>query len=76
MVDISTNTLMLAIKAVQRDIKHYEELAGDAVDDEDVEYYGQYVLDLTKAMSELGTLYQEARKRHPQCPTLDELVRE
>lgn len=76
MVDISTNTLMLAIKAVQRDIKHYEELAGEAVDDEDVEYYGQYVLDLSRAMSELGTLYQEALKHHPECPTLDELVRE
>lgn len=75
-MDISTNTLMLAIKAVQRDIQHHEKLASDAVDDGDVEYYGQYVLDLNRAMSELGTLYQEVLKHHPECPTLDELVRE
>lgn len=75
-MDISTNTLMLAIKAVQRDIKHHERLAGEAADEEDVEYYGQYVLDLNRAMSELGTLYQEALKHHPECPSLDELVGE
>lgn len=76
MVDISMNTLMLAIKAVQRDTQHHEKLAVQAADDEDVKYYGQYVLDLNRAMSELGTLYQEALKHHPECPSLDELVGE
>jgi hypothetical protein len=75
-VDISINTLMLAIKAVQRDIAWHEQIAGDdTADDESVEYHGQYVLDLSRALSELGTLYQEARQRHPDCPSLDDLVR-
>lgn len=76
MVDISMNTLMLAIKAVQRDTQYHEKLAVQAADDEDVKYYDQYVLDLNRAMSELGTLYQEALKHHPECPSLDELVGE
>jgi hypothetical protein len=75
-VNISINTLMLAIKAVQRDIDWHERIASDdSTDDETAEYHGQYVLDLSQALSELGTLYQEARQRHPDCPSLDDLVR-
>ena len=75
-MDMSINTLMLAIKAIERDIKSHEKIAqGEALSDEDSDYYGQYVLDLTQALSELAGLYQIARGGHPECPTLEELVR-
>ena len=75
-MNMSLNTLMLAIKAIERDIKTQEKLAqDDALSDEDSDYYGQYVLDLTQALSELAGLYQIARVGHPECPTLEELVR-
>ncbi|MDD4882322.1 MAG: hypothetical protein PHR30_17020 [Gallionellaceae bacterium] len=70
------NTLMLAIKAIDRDIKRHEELAQDpTLSDEDADYYGQYALDLMQALSELGGQYQIAREDHPECPTLDDLTR-
>ena len=73
---ISMNTLMLAIKAIERDIKRHEEIAqSETLNDEDSDYYGQYTLDLTQALSELGSLYQIARENHPECPTLDELTK-
>lgn len=75
-MNISMNTLMLAIKAVQRDIDRHQELAEDeALGEEEADYHSQYILDLTQALSELGGLYQTARENHPECPTLDELTR-
>lgn len=74
-MNLSLNTLMLAIKAVQRDIQRHEELAqGVGLSDEDYDYYGQYVLDLTQALSELGDLYRIAREGHPECPSLEDLT--
>lgn len=74
-MNVSLNTLMLAIKAIQRDITRYEELAQrEGLSDEDYDYYGQYVLDLTRALSELGDLYRIARESHPECPSLEELT--
>lgn len=75
-MNISLNTLMLAIKAIDHDIKRYEEIANnEMLNDEDADYYGQYVLDLTQGLSELGGLYQTARESHPECPALDELLK-
>lgn len=75
-MNLSMNTLMLAIKAVQRDIKRHEDLLQDGtLTEEDCDYYGQYVLDLTKALSELGGTYQAARREHPELPALDELMK-
>ncbi len=75
-MQFSMNTLMLAIKAMQRDIKRYEEMLQDEnLSEADSDYYGQYVLDLTQALSELGGTYQMARKDHPELPNLDELTK-
>jgi NhaP-type Na+/H+ and K+/H+ antiporter len=72
---LSLDTLMLCIKAVQRDIAWHEQLAGsEDASDEDVEYHGQYVLDLSRALSELGSLYQDARAGNPGLPELDQLL--
>ena len=75
-MNMSLNTLMLAIKAIERDIESHEKIAqAEALSDEDSDYYGQYVIDLMQALSELAGLYQIARTGHPECPTLEELVR-
>ncbi len=75
-IDISIDSLMMAIKSVQRDIKRHEELAQDTnLSDDDLDYYGQYVLDLTKVYGELGMAYQEAQKQYPECPLLEELTK-
>lgn len=72
---LSLDTLMLCIKAVQRDIAWHEQLAGsEDSSDEDIEYHGQYVLDLSRALSELGGLYQDARDGRPELPELDRLI--
>jgi hypothetical protein len=72
---LSIDTVMLAIKAIQRDIESHETLASDqATDAAEVEYHGQYVLDLSKALTELCNSYEAARLAHPQCPSLDELL--
>lgn len=74
-MNISFDTLTLAIKAVLRDIEKHEALSATD-DDEDAEYHGQYVLDLQRALGELGGLYRLARQQCPDSPTLDELVSE
>ncbi|MGN2246287.1 hypothetical protein ACFWZ3_06330 [Frateuria sp. GZRR35] len=74
-MDISIQTLMLAIKAMQRDAAWHEQRAcDDQITDEDAEYYGQYALDLSRALSELGTVYEVARKQHPDSPSVDDLL--
>ena len=42
--------------------------------DEDIEYHGQYVLDLSRALSELGSLYQDACEAQSGLPGLDQLM--
>ena len=74
---ISLNTLMLAIKSLSRDIKWYEEkLRTEELDPEDSDYYGEYVLDLSKALSELAGVYEAERSHHADkdLPTVDELT--
>ncbi|HET8726815.1 MAG TPA: hypothetical protein VFO41_04805 [Alphaproteobacteria bacterium] len=74
-MDISVNTLVLAIKAIDRDIKRHEGLLEDeALSDEDAELYGQTVLDLSRALSELGGAYQAARRDHPELPALEDWI--
>jgi hypothetical protein len=76
MTNISLETLMLSIKALQRDIaRHEQQSVSEQSNEEDAEYHGQYAMDLARALSELGGLYQDARGRHPVGPTLDELIR-
>ena len=66
------NTLILAIEAIERDIKWSEEVAQDpSLSDLDSDHDGQYVLDPTRALHEPGGQYQIARECHPECPTLE-----
>lgn len=74
-MNIAISSLVLAIRAMEEAIAKYELLAGDAsLPDDDLDYYGQYVLDLQKAFGELGGLYDELQKAHPDYPTFDALL--
>ncbi len=73
-MEISINTLLLAMYAVQRDIRHHETLNNSETSAQDErEEAGQYALDLTAALGELGMLYRQMQAEHPECPVLDEL---
>jgi len=75
-MDISINALMLAIKAMQRDIDHHRMRLSDVgISDDDADYHGQYVVDLTQALGEIGDVYEHSRKETPAAPTLDQLLR-
>jgi hypothetical protein len=74
-MNLSANTLIVALKAVDHEIKRYEKvLETEALDDDTEDAYGQYVLDLSKALGELGEAYGLARQRHPQLPPVDDLL--
>ena len=74
-MNIAISSLALAIRAMEETIAKYEALAGDAsLSDEDLDYYGQYVLDLQKAFGEVGGLYDELQKDHPDYPTFDMML--
>jgi hypothetical protein len=66
MVEISITNLVLAILAIDRDIKGREKALRDGlISEADEQEYGEYVLDLMKALSELGGIYERARQRDP-----------
>lgn len=72
-MDISTNTLVLAIKAVDREMKDREKALRDgSPEDENADESGQHVLDLMQAVSELTGAYEQARRRQPHLPPLKE----
>lgn len=73
---ISLDTLSLAIHALDRDVARHTALAQDeTLSDDDADYYSQYVLDLMKALSELGDLYEQERRNKPDFPSLDDLLK-
>ena len=75
-MNLSIYALMMAIKSIQRDIAAHEKLANDAeLSDEDLDYYGQLVLDLTKVFGELCMVYDVEQKNYPDFPPMAELIR-
>lgn len=74
-MNLSINTIAMAMYSVQRDIKHHETLNNnETLEQEEREEYGQYVLDLTQVFGELGMAYKEAQAIAPECPTIEELL--
>jgi hypothetical protein len=66
MVEISVTNLVLAILAIDRDIKARKAaLRTGSIPEAEEESYSEYVLDLMKALSELGGTYEMARQRDP-----------
>ena len=75
-MNVSINSLMMAMFSVHRDIKHHEALNNDeSLKQEAREEYGQYVLDLTHVLGELGMAYKEAQQDALEFPTIDELLK-
>ena len=71
MVEISVTNLVLAIIAMDRDIKAREKaLREGAVPEADEEEESEYVLELWKARSELAGIYDRARERNPKLAPL------
>ena len=74
-MDISLNSLMLAIKAIQRDIERREALLDDdGLSDEEADEQGHYVMDLTQALGEIGDVYEQARGAVAEAPSLETLL--
>ena len=74
-MSLSASTLMLAIKCVDREIRSWEvKLRKGELDEDDSDYYGHYVLDLTKPLGDLGSAYEEARAGNGDLPTIDKLL--
>lgn len=62
--------------SIHHDIKYHEALNNDeSLERETREKYGEYVLDLTQVLGELGMAYKEAQKDPPEFPTIDELLK-
>jgi hypothetical protein len=76
MTDISTSTLMLAIAALAREkevVTRRAERATPEVDEQ--EHFSEQAMDLDRALSELGGLYEVQRRQHPMFPPLDQLLK-
>lgn len=67
-MNISANTLILAIKSIDSEIKRRKT---GPVREDLAEESGQYVLDLTRALSELMGTYEKACGDRPELPPLD-----
>jgi hypothetical protein len=54
-------------------VKKYKIMTQDEnASDEELDDYGDYVLELSQAHGELGLAYDEARRDYPQYPSFDE----
>ena len=74
-MSLSASTLMLAIKCIDREIRNWEvKLRKGELDEEDSDYYGHYALDLTKALGDLGSAYEEVRAGNGDLPSVDNVL--
>lgn len=76
-MEMSIYTIMLALFAMQRDIRFHEQMcnAPTATADEQDEH-GQYVLDLTRAYGEMRMMYQHLQATHPDMPPVEVVDRQ
>jgi len=76
MSEISTSTLMLAIGALAREKEIFTRRAERATPEVDeAEHFSDQVMDLDRALSELGALYEQQRRQHPVFPPLASLLK-
>jgi hypothetical protein len=72
-MNLSTNTVIVAMQAVDAEIKRRRSIAAaGGLGDAEAEENSQYILDLTRAFSELGGAYDQARKDHPELAPAEE----
>lgn len=74
-MEISISTLQLAIKSIDRHIVDLEKkLQQDDLSDDERDEYGNYVMDLTNALNELGPHYEKLREVRPNMPSFSALT--
>lgn len=74
-MNLTITTLQLAICSVQSEIKKYELMTQDeSATDEDLDEFGHYVLDLSRALNELGFAYDQERKAYPEYPSFEKML--
>jgi hypothetical protein len=66
-MNLSVNTPILTMQAVDAEIKRRQSaVKAETIADDEVEENGQYILDLARALSELGGANEQACKQHPE----------
>ncbi len=72
-MNLSTNTIIVAMQAVDAEIRRRRIAAETGrLGGVEAEENSQYILDLTRAFSELGGAYEQARKAHPELAPAEE----
>ena len=72
-MNLSTNTIIVAMQAVDAELRRRRSTAEmGRLGDAEAEENSQYILDLTRALSELGGAYEQARKAHPELAPAEE----
>jgi hypothetical protein len=77
MNDISTFSLMLAVSALVKEAHYAERKIAKATNDlseDELSELSEHVLDLQRALSEVGGLYSKQQKNDKLQPTINELV--
>ncbi|MBS3063805.1 MAG: hypothetical protein J4203_08155 [Candidatus Diapherotrites archaeon] len=70
-MELSTNSLILCLRALDKEKRALEEsIAAGTLSDEEADAAGQDVLDLMKALAEVGTQYEAARKANKRLDLL------
>jgi hypothetical protein len=65
-MNLTITTLQLAIYSVESEIRKYELVTQDkAATDEDMDEFGHYALDLSRALGELDLAYDQERTGLP-----------
>jgi hypothetical protein len=74
-MNLTITTLQFSICSVQSEIKKYELMTQEeSATDEELDEYGHYVLDLSRALNELGRAYEQERKAYSGYPTFDQML--
>jgi hypothetical protein len=72
-MNLSTHTIIVSMQAVDAEIKRCEGLAkAGGLANAEIEENSRYILDLMRALSELGGAYEEVRKEHPEFAPAEE----
>lgn len=74
-MEISISTLQLAIKSIDRHIVDLEKkMQQEDLNDDELDEYGNYVMDLTNALNELGPHYEKLRESRSNMPSFAALT--
>lgn len=74
-MNLSLNTLIVAVKAMKREMALYDELLKDpSLKPAQIAEYRGWQHELAEALTDLADIYQAARDEHPEIPGLDDMT--